>query len=282
MWGACCCPVFIIMRRSWFTASLPHDKHRFDEGRPDRFEAPKASLNFSSNGTCAYGLPERPCLRALRTEFEARTSRSNELQERLHFAAPGGRRHAAQKDYLLHMDAEARGDRSVDRVAARGARRCQHNARVSRARGESADSPLRHPWNEAQRPATASSGNPAAPYMAGTGRIFSPAGLVTATSLDMQPGACPMPDTPRQRHAAHARFEAGHHADAQARHGRRHHDTSRPSTAAAAEAALLHEWPLGLPSKELRAARAQGLSPAPLGFGIGASACRIPAIMSCP
>lgn len=38
------------MRRSWFTASLPHDKHRFDEGRPDRFEAPKASLNFSSNG----------------------------------------------------------------------------------------------------------------------------------------------------------------------------------------------------------------------------------------
>lgn len=42
------------------------------------------------------------------------------------------------------------------------------------------------------------------------------AGLVTATSLDMQHGARPMPDTPRQRHAAHARFEAGHHADAQA------------------------------------------------------------------
>lgn len=54
-----------------------------------------------------------------RTEFEARASRANEHQERLHFTAPGGRRHAAQKDYLLHMDAESRGDRSFDHVAVR-------------------------------------------------------------------------------------------------------------------------------------------------------------------
>lgn len=37
-----------------------------------------------------------------------------------------------------------------------------------------------------------------------------------------------------------------------------------------------------LQGKELRAARAQGLDPAPLGFGIGVTARRIPAIMTCP
>lgn len=52
-----------------------------------------------------------------RSEFEARTARANADAEQQHSLRPGGRRHAAQKDYLLHMDAEARGDRSFDQTA---------------------------------------------------------------------------------------------------------------------------------------------------------------------
>ena len=40
----------MMTRRSWFTATPRHERHSFDEGAADRFEAPKASLNFSSNG----------------------------------------------------------------------------------------------------------------------------------------------------------------------------------------------------------------------------------------
>jgi hypothetical protein len=63
----------------------------------------------------------------------------------------------------------------------RGARRCQHNARATRARGESPDSPLRGSWAAdaaLQRPATAPAAGTAAaaPYLGGTGRIFAPAG----------------------------------------------------------------------------------------------------------
>lgn len=36
-------------RRSWFTVT-PHDRYRFDGGLQDRFEAPKASIQFSSAG----------------------------------------------------------------------------------------------------------------------------------------------------------------------------------------------------------------------------------------
>lgn len=54
-----------------------------------------------------------------RSEFEARVARANADAETQHCARPGGRRHAAQRDYLLHMDAESRGDRSFDQIAVR-------------------------------------------------------------------------------------------------------------------------------------------------------------------
>ena len=54
-----------------------------------------------------------------RPDFEARTARANADAEGQHSQRPSGRRHAAQRDFLLHMDAEARGDRSFDRTAVR-------------------------------------------------------------------------------------------------------------------------------------------------------------------
>jgi hypothetical protein len=54
-----------------------------------------------------------------RPDFEARAARANADAEGQHCQRPGGRRHAAQRDYLLHKDAEARGDRSFEQTAVR-------------------------------------------------------------------------------------------------------------------------------------------------------------------
>ncbi len=54
-----------------------------------------------------------------RTEFERRAAQDNARQEDRTRAKPGGRRHNAQRDYLLHMDAESRGDRSFEQVVVR-------------------------------------------------------------------------------------------------------------------------------------------------------------------
>jgi hypothetical protein len=51
-----------------------------------------------------------------RPDFEARTARANADAEGQQSQRPRGRRHVAQRDYLLHMDAEARGDRSFDQT----------------------------------------------------------------------------------------------------------------------------------------------------------------------
>ena len=56
---------------------------------------------------------------ARRAEFEKRVAQDNVRQEDRIRARPGGRRHAAQRDYLLHMDAESRGDRSHDQAVVR-------------------------------------------------------------------------------------------------------------------------------------------------------------------
>jgi hypothetical protein len=58
-------------------------------------------------------------LNIYRPDFEARTARANADAEGLRSQRPGGRRHAAQRDYLLHMGAAARGDRSFDQTEVR-------------------------------------------------------------------------------------------------------------------------------------------------------------------